>query len=182
MLKTTPLSQKKHKIRKCSFLSILILTLSMVIFTIALFGIPPVHAAEISLAWDENSEPDITGYRIYYGQESRSYTNVVDVGNYTSCVIADLEDGETYFFAATAYNTSGFESDYSNEISNAEPGTTPDDGDGGAVGGGSGGSGGSCFIDTAACGFPVAQLIESALCGLSKIKRIIQNIVFHDWL
>jgi hypothetical protein len=182
MLKTLPLSQKKHTIRKCPSLSISVFTLIAVILTIVLFGIPDVHAAEITLAWDQNSEPDIAGYRIYYGQESHSYTNVVDVGNYTSCIIADLEDDKTYYFVATAYNTDGYESGYSNEISNAEPGTTPDDGDGGAAGGGSGGSGGSCFIDTAACGFPVAQLKESTLCGLSKIKRIIQHIVFHDGL
>jgi len=179
MLKTLPISQKKHTIRKCFSLSILILTFSMVTFFIVLLGIPDAHAAEITLAWDQNSEPDIAGYRIYYGQESHSYTNVVDVGNYTSCVIADLEDGETYYFVATAYNTDGFESGYSNEISNGEP-ETPDDGDGGAAGSGSSGGGGSCFIDTAACGFPVAQLKESTRCGLSKIKCILQHIIFHD--
>jgi hypothetical protein len=119
MLKTTPLSQKKHKIRKCSFLSILILTLSMVIFTIAVFGIPPVHAAEISLAWDQNSEPDIAGYKIHYGLESGSYTTVTDVGKFTSCSLSDLEEGKTYYFAATAYNEAGYESGYSNEVSHS---------------------------------------------------------------
>jgi hypothetical protein len=182
MLKTLPVLQKKHEIRKGPSLSILIFTLIAVILTIVLFGVPDVHAADITLAWDQNSEPDIAGYRVYYGQESRSYTNAVDVGNYTSCVIADLEDGETYYFAATAYNNDGYESGYSNEISNAAPGTTSDSGDGGAAGSDSGGSGGSCFIDTAACGFPVAQLKESTLCIISKIKRIIQHIIFYDWL
>jgi uncharacterized membrane protein YgcG len=180
MLKTLSFSQKKHIIRKCDFLSILVFTLLAVIFTVLLFGIPDARAAEITLAWDQNSESDIAGYRIYYGQEIGIYTNVVDVGNYTSCVIADLEDGVTYYFVATAYNTSGYESGYSNEISSAMSGTIPDDGDGGAAGSGSSGGGGSCFIDTAACGFPAAQLKESTLCGFSKIKRIIQHIIFHD--
>jgi hypothetical protein len=177
MLKTLPISQKNHTIRKCDSLSILVFTLSAVIFTILLFGIPDVRAAEITLAWDQNSESDIAGYRIYYGQESGIYTNVVDIGNYTSCVIADLEDGETYYFVATAYNTSGYESGYSNEISNAASGTTPDDGDGGAAGSGSGGGGGSCFIDTAAFGFPVAKLKEITRCDLSKIKHIVHRII-----
>jgi uncharacterized membrane protein YgcG len=169
--------------KRPSLFLILMLTFFLVFFIIPTFSVQNIHAAEITLAWDQNSEPDIAGYKIYYGQESHSYTNTLDVGKHTSCVIADLEDGETYYFAATAYNNDGFESGYSNEISNAEPGTTPDDGDGGAAGGGSsGGGGGSCFIDTAACGFPVAQLAERTLCGLSKIKRIIQNIAFHDWL
>jgi len=159
---------------------VLALTFFLVFFIIPAFPIQNIHAAEITLAWDRNSEPDIAGYRVYYGRESRSYTNVVDVGNYTSCVIADLEDGVTYYFVATAYNTSGYESGYSNEISSAMSGTIPDDGDGGAAGSGSSGGGGSCFIDTAACGFPAAQLKESTLCGFSKIKRIIQHIIFHD--
>ncbi|MBT8489688.1 MAG: fibronectin type III domain-containing protein [Deltaproteobacteria bacterium] len=170
--------------KRTSLFLVLALTFLSVFFIIPAISIQNIHAAEITLAWDQNSEPDIAGYRVYYGQESHSYTNVVDVGNYTSCVIADLEDGGTYFFAATAYNTDGFESGYSNEISNGEPGATPDqapdDGDGGAAGGGSGGGGSSCFIDTTACGFPVAQLKESTLCGFLNVKRIIQHIIFHN--
>jgi hypothetical protein len=191
--------------KRTALFLVLMLTFLSVFFILPTFSLQNIHAAEITLAWDQNSEPDIAGYRIYYGQESHSYTNVVDVGNYTSCIIADLEDDKTYYFVATAYNTDGYESGYSNEISNAEPGTTPDqspdenaepvttpdqspdendepvttpdqspdDGDGGAASGGSSGSSSSCFIDTAACGFPVAQLKEGIKCGLSKIKRII---------
>jgi hypothetical protein len=103
--------------KKTSLFRVLRLTFFLVLFIISTFSVQNIHAAEITLAWDQNSEPDIAGYRIYYGQESRSYTNVVDVGNYTSCVIANLEDGETYFFAATAYNADACESDYSSEVS-----------------------------------------------------------------
>jgi len=119
MLKARPLSQQKHKIRKCSSFSILVLTLAMVIFFIALLNIPNAHAAEISLAWDENSEPDIAGYKIHYGLESGSYTTVTDVGDSISCTLGDLEEGETYYFAATAYNEAGYESGYSNEVSHS---------------------------------------------------------------
>jgi hypothetical protein len=103
--------------KKTSLFHLSRLTFFLVFFIISTFSVQNIHAAEITLAWDQNSEPDIAGYRIYYGQESRSYTNIVDVGNYTTCVIADLEDGKTYFFAATAYNTDAYESGYSNEIS-----------------------------------------------------------------
>jgi hypothetical protein len=186
--------------KRNSLFLVLAITVLATFIIIPSYSIQKAHAEEITLAWDRNSEPDIAGYKIYYGQESRSYTNVVDVGNYTSCVIADLEDGETYYFAATAYNTEGYESGYSNEISNGEPATTPgqppdndddpvttpdqppDGGDGDAASGGSGGGGGSCFIDTAACGFPVAQLKEGTKCGLSEIKRAIQYIIRNDWL
>jgi hypothetical protein len=163
--------------KKTSRFLVLAITVLVTFVIIPSYSIQKAHAAEITLAWDQNSEPDIAGYRIYYGRVSRSYTNVVDVGNYTSCVIADLEDGQTYYFAATAYNTDGYESGYSNEITNGEDG-----GDTGATSGGcGGGGGGSCFINAAVCGFPVAKLKKSALYCLSKIKHLIQ-FNFHDRL
>jgi len=73
-------------------------------------------AAEITLAWDSNPESDISGYKLYYGFESRAYDYVIDVGSYTSCTIADLEEGVTYYMAATAYDYLGNESAYSAEI------------------------------------------------------------------
>jgi hypothetical protein len=75
-----------------------------------------VTPAEVTLAWDPNSEADLSGYRIHYGTSSGSYTSVRDVGNELTCTVTGLTAGETYYFAATAYNTSGLESDYSNEV------------------------------------------------------------------
>jgi type IV pilus assembly protein PilY1 len=71
---------------------------------------------KVTLAWDPNTEPDLAGYIIYYGHESRNYLYFINVGNQLSCTIADLQPGETYYFSATAYNTSGAESDYSIEV------------------------------------------------------------------
>jgi hypothetical protein len=73
-------------------------------------------AANITLAWDANTETDIAGYKIYYGTVSRTYANSINVGNFTSCTLS-LTEGRTYYFVATAYNTDGLESDYSSEIS-----------------------------------------------------------------
>jgi len=110
-------SVKKEAGKRFSHFFILTLSVFVIFFVIYTFSIRNAYSAEVTLAWDQNSEPDIAGYRIYYGLESRSYPNVVDIGNYTSCVIAELEEGGIYFFAATAYSTSGVESDYSNEVS-----------------------------------------------------------------
>lgn len=74
-------------------------------------------AANVSLEWNKNPESDIAGYRVYYGTTSRTYTTVVNVGNYTSCLISGLRTNRTYYFACTAYNTSGLESNYSAETS-----------------------------------------------------------------
>ena len=78
-----------------------------------------VYAAEVNLAWDPNTETDVAGYKVYYGLGSRSYDRVMEVGNTTSCVVTGLEQGRTYYFAATAVNTSNVESDFSNEVSAA---------------------------------------------------------------
>ena len=75
------------------------------------------HATDVTLAWDANTEPDIAGYRIHYGLGSRNYDQVLDVGNNTTCVVTGLDQGQTYYFAATAVNTEGMESDFSNEVS-----------------------------------------------------------------
>jgi hypothetical protein len=72
------------------------------------------------LAWDPVVSPTLAGYRIYYGTNagtySQSYGNGVDVGNVTAHVVRDLSRGTRYYFVATAYDTVGNESNYSNEV------------------------------------------------------------------
>jgi hypothetical protein len=74
-------------------------------------------AVKISLAWDPNSEKNIHHYTVYYGTTSRGYDFDVDVGKNTSCTISGLDLNETYFFAVTASDNVGNESDYSIEVS-----------------------------------------------------------------
>jgi K319L-like, PKD domain/CARDB/Fibronectin type III domain len=85
----------------------------------AFFTLTVAHAGQVNLAWDPNTEPDLAGYRVYYGLGSRNYDQVMDVGNCTSCLVTGLEQGRTYYFAATAVNTANSESDFSNEVSAA---------------------------------------------------------------
>ncbi len=56
------------------------------------------------------------GFKVYYGTSSRNYTHVVDVGKVTTYRVVGLSPA-TYYFAVTAYDRSGNESDYSNEVS-----------------------------------------------------------------
>jgi Fibronectin type III domain len=74
-------------------------------------------AAQVTLAWDPNTESDLAGYRIHYGTASGSYSVHTDVHNVTSYTVTGLTAGQTYCFAASAYDTSGNESGYSNEVS-----------------------------------------------------------------
>jgi len=76
-------------------------------------------AGQVTLAWDMNSEPNVAGYKVYYGTASRNYDWFIDVGNVTQITLTDLPSGATYFFAATAYDNSNppIESTYSDEVS-----------------------------------------------------------------
>ena len=73
-------------------------------------------AVQATLKWDPNTEDDLAGYKVYYGNSSRNYKSFVDVGNQTSFILTGLVSGETYYIAATAYNYSGEESTYSQEV------------------------------------------------------------------
>ena len=96
---------------------------------IALILVPNGYPAQVTLAWDPNQEPDVAGYKIHYGTYSGTYQHTVDVENFTSCTVSGLEEGKTYFFAVTAYDTHDNQSDYSAEVMYTVP--VPDmDGDG----------------------------------------------------
>jgi len=73
-------------------------------------------AATIQVNWNPNTEEDLAGYRLYVGTASGQYGEPVDVGNVTGHVMEITpQHGATYYFALTAYDTSGNESGYSAE-------------------------------------------------------------------
>src|SRR5262245_50974089 len=83
----------------------------------ALLGaVSTADAATATATWNANSEPDIAGYRLSYGQQSGTYTTVIDVGNVTTWTISNLNAGQRYYFAVQAYNTSAQLSAYSSEV------------------------------------------------------------------
>lgn len=82
--------------------------------------------ASVTLEWDAPTTradgtdlTDLAGYRVYYGTQTGDYSSSVDIGNATSVVIEDLTVESTYFFVVTSYDSSGNESEPSNEISKA---------------------------------------------------------------
>lgn len=78
-------------------------------------------AASVTLAWDPNSEPDVTGYKLYYGTAKGAYEFAIDVGNQTTYTLLGFLEGVDYHFAVTAYNVYGLESDFSDEVSYPGP-------------------------------------------------------------
>ena len=75
------------------------------------------QAMPLTLAWDANTENDLAGYKIYWGPESRNYSNMIQLGLVTSYQIDnDLDINQDHYFAVTAYDQAGNESSYSDEL------------------------------------------------------------------
>ena len=75
--------------------------------------------AQVTLVWDASAEPTVAGYKVYYGTASRNYTSVADAAKNSTATISGLTQGQKYYFAVTAYASSGLESSYSNEVTYA---------------------------------------------------------------
>jgi hypothetical protein len=81
------------------------------------FVLSSARAASVTLAWDPSPSPDVTGYIVYYGDASASYSQAFDVGNSTTATLSNLANGNAYFVVVTAYNGAGMQSVPSNQIS-----------------------------------------------------------------
>jgi hypothetical protein len=80
-----------------------------------------------ALSWNANTEADFAGYKIYYGTAPRTgncppggYPDKIDVKKTDtpkkpSYKLTGLENGRTYYFSITTYDTSGNESCFSSE-------------------------------------------------------------------
>lgn len=90
---------------------------AFILFTVLVFILVRTccFAADVTLQWDANTEPDLAGYKIYHGTESGVYGEPIDAGNVTEYTVTGLEERQ-YFFVVTAHDTEGLESDYSNEV------------------------------------------------------------------
>jgi hypothetical protein len=88
-------------------------------FFLTLSSLTSFAAPSITLAWDPSADPSVVGYKVYYGVGTRNYTNSLSAGSATTLTVSNLVISTTYYFAATAYDTNGIESDYSTEVSGA---------------------------------------------------------------
>jgi hypothetical protein len=145
-----------------------------ILFFVVLFSASLSAADDITLAWDQNSESDVAGYKIYYRTGSSGSSVManyngggIEEGNSPINLPADedknldprfveidlhgLDENQDYYFVVTAYNTSGIESGPSNEAALVGGVATEINSRQVAAsgsGGGGGGGGGGCFIST----------------------------------
>jgi hypothetical protein len=128
-------------------------------FLITLLWSTSVLSADVTLAWDPNSEPDLEGYGVYFrkGTQGPPYDlagnlALADLTNSYApfFIVSGLEKGFKYYFAVTAYDTAGNESTFSNAVC-ADIGDTitpcaAASSSSASGSGGGGGGGGGCFI------------------------------------
>lgn len=90
-------------------------------------------AAEITLAWDANSENNLAGYKLYYESETDTeeykctdategvspiiipQSELVDP-NSPTYTLTGLKSGRLYYLTLTAFDSSGMESVFSDEV------------------------------------------------------------------
>jgi hypothetical protein len=112
-----------------------LLALFFIALYICLFFLGPAkgaEAADVTLKWDANTEPDLAGYKIYYDADSGApYTGtgsaqgpspiLVPLGSLTNTAMPEYRvnglPNTNIYFVVTAYDTEALESDYSNEKS-----------------------------------------------------------------
>lgn len=77
----------------------------------------PLQALTVTLTWENNSEPDISHYIVYWGTTTGTYTwNSGNIGLVTTYTVTIPDGTQVYYFAVTAVDGEGLESDYSNEV------------------------------------------------------------------
>jgi hypothetical protein len=128
---------------------------------VSLFLAAPALSADVTLAWDPNSEADIEGYGVYFKLGASGppfdlfgYVTLqeLDDPDNPAFAVTGLAKGSSYYFAVTAYDTAGNESGYSPSVCAQIgdqilpcPSASSSESSGG---GGGGGGGGGCFIET----------------------------------
>jgi hypothetical protein len=152
--------------QKIKFLHRLVLSGGLGVLVL-LFLAAPALSADVTLAWDPNSEADLEGYGVYFKLGSSGppyelfgYVTLQELNDpdNPAFAVTGLAKGSSYYFAVTAYDTAGNESGYSAPVcaqigDQILPCTSPPN-SGGSSGGsgvasGGGGGGGGCFIETA---------------------------------
>lgn len=102
------------QVRNGGIFIVLLAAFSVVVLTASGATAPASYNAV--LTWDRSPNSSVAGYRVHYGTASRNYTDSVVAGNVMTTTVGGLTSGSSYYFAVTAYDASGAQSDFSNEV------------------------------------------------------------------
>jgi len=88
---------------------------------------PEGTTSSITLSWetpvslaDGRPLADLSGFNIYYGKSPLGYSEVIDTGDVRTYTLQNMPAG-TYYFAITAYDSAGNETDFSPEVKKSIP-------------------------------------------------------------
>ena len=88
---------------------------------------PEGSASSITLSWETpvslaDGKPlaDLSGFNLYYGKSPLAYSEVIDTGDVRTYTLQNMPAG-TYYFAITAYDSAGNETDFSPEVKKSVP-------------------------------------------------------------
>ena len=76
-----------------------------------------VTTGSAGLSWTANTEPDLAGYKVYIGTQSKLYNPPITLGTVTAYTATNLASGKTYYFCISALDNAGNESPCSTEAS-----------------------------------------------------------------
>ena len=80
-----------------------------------------VSAALVTIGWNNNTDPDLAGYKVYCGTAPGEYDYILNVGLNNQVYVYGLQEDTHYYFAITAYDESGNESPFSREVQTTIP-------------------------------------------------------------
>lgn len=75
----------------------------------------------VDLFWNENRESDIAGYNIYFNFTYEGKYTLIGSSPYANFIDDEAVNGETYYYAVTAYDYNGNESELSHDVIYATP-------------------------------------------------------------
>jgi hypothetical protein len=175
-----------------------IVLLNAVLFALCALPLPVADAAEVTLGWDSNPEPDLEGYVVYRNVGSPGppydYSDTLpedDLADplHPKATLTGLQENKEYYIALTAYNSDGDESGFSNNvcvevingaIQACSASVTPIASTVSSSGGGNGSGGAACFISNAAgdsghnrvmAGIVIIMLLVVSCLSVAKAKK-----------
>jgi len=76
---------------------------------------------QVSVAWYPNAEYDLGGYRVWRGYDGTNFDELLTETAASRYIDTDVRNGETYFYAVSAYDIHGNESELSPENARDTP-------------------------------------------------------------
>ena len=74
-------------------------------------------SSDVIVMWDHAGNTNtISGYHIFYGPASRTYTNSVMVGYITNAIITNIPNNVTIYYSGKTVAPDGEETDFGNEL------------------------------------------------------------------